>query len=121
MGKQMIKRILKAVLYVFIIVTLVFLLMRQLPIETYCVGMKPVIYLYPETETRVTVKLDLPGELTCAYPAYDGGWDNQHKIRGGSFMEMFCLDFNQPLRVVAQCSDEELEALCNDARKFLVR
>ena len=74
MGKQMIKRILKAVLYVFIIVTLVFLLMRQLPIETYCVGMKPVIYLYPETETRVTVKLDLPGELTCAYPAYDGGW-----------------------------------------------
>ena len=35
---------------------------------------KPVIYLYPETETRVTVKLDLPGELTCAYPAYDGGW-----------------------------------------------
>ena len=36
-------------------------------------------------------------------------------------MEMFCLDFNQPLRVVAQCSEEELEALCNDARKFLVR
>ena len=35
---------------------------------------KPVIYLYPETETRVTIKLDLSGELTCAYPAYDGGW-----------------------------------------------
>ena len=35
---------------------------------------KPVIYLYPETETRVTVKLDLSGELTCAYPDYDGGW-----------------------------------------------
>ena len=35
---------------------------------------KPVIYLYPETETRVTVKLGLSGELTCAYPAYDGGW-----------------------------------------------
>ena len=47
--------------------------------------------------------------------------DDQHKIRGGSFMEMFCLDFNQPLRVVAQCSPEELEALCNDARKFLVK
>ena len=45
----------------------------------------------------------------------------QHKIRGGSFMEMFCLDFNQPLRVVAQCSEEELEALCADAQKFLVR
>ena len=47
--------------------------------------------------------------------------DDQHKIHGGSFMEMFCLDFNQPLRVVAQCSPEELEALCDDARKFLVK
>ena len=47
--------------------------------------------------------------------------DSQHKIRGGSFMEMFCLDFNQPLRVVAQCSEEELEALCSDAGKFLVK
>ena len=35
---------------------------------------KPVIYLYPETETRVTVKLDLSGELTGTYPDYDGGW-----------------------------------------------
>lgn len=47
--------------------------------------------------------------------------DNQHKIRGGSFMEMFCLDFNQPLRVVAQCSEEELEALRRDADRFLVK
>ena len=74
MGKQMIKRILKAVLYVFIIVTLVFLLMRQMPIETYFVGHKPVIYLYPEETTEVTVELDLPGELTCTYPAYEDGW-----------------------------------------------
>lgn len=47
--------------------------------------------------------------------------DDQHKIRGGSFMEMFCLDFNQPLRVVAQCSEEELSALRRDAEKFLVK
>lgn len=46
--------------------------------------------------------------------------DERHKIRGGSFMEMFCLDFSQPLRVVAQCSDEELAELCADAQKFLV-
>ena len=35
---------------------------------------KPVIYLYPETETRVEVKLDLDGDLTCTYPAYGDGW-----------------------------------------------
>ena len=44
------------------------------PREEMVAEEKPVIYLYPETETRVTVKLDLPGELTCTYPAHDGGW-----------------------------------------------
>lgn len=35
---------------------------------------KPVIYLYPQVETDVTVKLDYAGELTCTYPAYKDGW-----------------------------------------------
>ena len=35
---------------------------------------KPVIYLYPERTTDVTVKLDYHGELTAVYPAYDGLW-----------------------------------------------
>ena len=35
---------------------------------------KPVIYLYPETETEVRVRLDFAGELTCTYPAYQNGW-----------------------------------------------
>ena len=35
---------------------------------------KPVIYLYPEEETEVSVRLDYDGDLTCTYPAYDGGW-----------------------------------------------
>lgn len=35
---------------------------------------KPVIYLYPETVTEVTVELDYAGELTCVYPAYEDGW-----------------------------------------------
>lgn len=35
---------------------------------------KPVIYLYPETETDVSVELLLDGKLTCTYPAYTGGW-----------------------------------------------
>ena len=35
---------------------------------------KPVIYLYPEEEMEVTVRLDLDGSLTCTYPAYDDGW-----------------------------------------------
>ena len=37
---------------------------------------KPVIYLYPETETDVHVELDLiGGELATTYPKYQNGWD----------------------------------------------
>ena len=36
-------------------------------------GAKPVIYLYPEAETEVTVSLDYDGEFTCVYPAMEGG------------------------------------------------
>lgn len=35
---------------------------------------KPTIYLYPEKETEVTVKLDLDGDLTTSWPAYGEGW-----------------------------------------------
>jgi len=35
---------------------------------------KPVIYLYPETETEVFVKLTLDGRFTCTYPKYTDGW-----------------------------------------------
>lgn len=36
---------------------------------------KPVIYLYPEEKTDVSVKLDLDGVITCAYPDYRDGWE----------------------------------------------
>ncbi len=35
---------------------------------------KPVIYLYPEAETEVTVELLLDGKFTCTYPSYNSGW-----------------------------------------------
>ena len=38
---------------------------------------KPVIYLYPQTKTEVSVKLELDGKLTVVYPNYDAkkGWN----------------------------------------------
>jgi hypothetical protein len=36
---------------------------------------KPVIYLYPKTETDVSVKLNFKGELMLTIPYYNGGWD----------------------------------------------
>ncbi len=39
------------------------------------VDYKPVIYLYPEEETEVSVNLDYNGELTVTYPEYNDGWN----------------------------------------------
>lgn len=35
---------------------------------------KPVIYLYPQEEMSVSVKLDYQGRFTSTYPAYEDGW-----------------------------------------------
>ena len=42
---------------------------REEPVDA-----KPVIYLYPEEETEICLRLDYDGELTCTYPAYGDGW-----------------------------------------------
>ena len=44
------------------------------PFEPEVRAEKPVIYLYPTENMDVTVKLDINGELTCTYPAYNDGW-----------------------------------------------
>ena len=36
---------------------------------------KPIIYLYPEKETEVSVRLDYDGELTVTWPVYEDGWN----------------------------------------------
>jgi hypothetical protein len=39
------------------------------------VALKPIIYLYPETKTDVTVRLGAPERLTASYPKYVDGWN----------------------------------------------
>lgn len=36
---------------------------------------KPIIYLYPQSETELTVKLGYPEKLTCSYPKYENEWN----------------------------------------------
>ena len=57
----------------------------------------PVIYLYPEEETEVTVRLDYQGALTCTYPALseEGTWTvtaaPDGTLTGGDGREYYCL------------------------------
>lgn len=43
---------------------------------------KPIIYLYPTVETKVTVKLLKDKNLTCSYPKYQDGWNILAKPTG---------------------------------------
>ena len=58
-------------------------------------AVKPVIYLYPEEETAVSVKLDYAGALTCVYPEYGQGWNVTARPDGTIFdekgQEYYCL------------------------------
>ena len=36
---------------------------------------KPIIYLYPERETKLSVKLGKPENITTSYPEYKNGWN----------------------------------------------
>ena len=46
------------------------------------IGGKPVIYLYPQKEQEVNVKLDLDGKFTFTYPEYNNGWNVTAKPDG---------------------------------------
>ena len=56
---------------------------------------KPVVYLYPEEETEVTVRLDYDGDLTTTYPAYADGWTvtaaPDGTLTGEDGREYYCL------------------------------
>ena len=52
-------------------------------IPTYIGGYaKPVLYLYPKKETKVTVTFDNPESLTTTYPKYDKNWIVNAKPNG---------------------------------------
>lgn len=54
---------------------------------------KPVIYLYPETETAVQVTIDPVGELFFTYPRYNNGWDVIAKPDGSLDVEGQTIDY----------------------------
>lgn len=51
---------------------------RDVQITTFVyqegVAYKPVIYLYPENTSEISVKLDINGDLLCSAPLYNDGW-----------------------------------------------
>ncbi len=49
--------------------------LRRLPhLKDAVVARKPVIYLYPEDEIDISLSLNVRGEISFSYPAYNKGW-----------------------------------------------
>ena len=74
----MIKKLIAATLSILVLMSTAAFLSACTP-EDECpantnVDAKPVIYLYPQEETQVSVTLDYDGELTCTYPALEDSW-----------------------------------------------
>jgi hypothetical protein len=44
-------------------------------IDWNMIDKKPIIYLYPQEKTELTVTLGKPENLTCSYPEYKDGWN----------------------------------------------
>ena len=73
-----------------------------------------IIHLHSVRDVNEFVALSAP---LCSVTLSDGS----RSVDGKSFMEMFCLDLCGPLRVDADCSEEELAAFCGDVERFLIR
>lgn len=59
------------VLIIAAIIFIAYLCIRPM----FALNYKPVIYLYPEKQTDVSVSLELNGNFTCTYPPYTNGWN----------------------------------------------
>lgn len=46
--------------------------------------------------------------------------DDNHRVNGKSFMEMFCLNFSQRLIAALDCSGSELERIHSEFQRFFV-
>ena len=64
----------KRLLVLCLTLLLLFTLVGCRPFGEEQADAKPVIYLYPEEETEVTVKVHYAGTLTTTWPAYEDGW-----------------------------------------------
>lgn len=94
--KEIARIILKWLITLLCATFIVFAIMSLVPGDPgSCILAKPVIYLYPEETTDVTVELTLDGELTTVYPTYDNGWHITAQPDGtltdASGREYYCL------------------------------
>lgn len=75
-NKLIITMIIGLVLILITIIAIVVVLAYLLPMNVVDAPLaKPIIYIYPEEEIELTIKVGYPNNLTCTYPTYNDGWN----------------------------------------------
>ena len=72
----------RAIICSVIIIVVLMLLFAFIENASSTVNHKPIIYIYPEREQEVEVKLLDKDLLTCSYPKYKSGWNVIAKPNG---------------------------------------
>lgn len=96
---------------------------RPTPTDPYYTVDKPMIYLYPEREQSVEVKLNSPERLTVSYPAYVDSWnvvarpDGTLKDKNGR--ELYGLYYESLPKTEFKVEDEGFVVIKEDSAKFL--
>ena len=85
---------------------------------------KPILYLYPEDETEVSVLLGKADNLTVSYPRYEGGWNVLAKPNGElkdlkTGRELYALYYESKLDTEYTVQDEGFVVKGADAAAFL--
>ena len=66
---------------------------NEKPLNLMVTDDKPIIYLYPEREQEISVKLGQPENIICSYPEYKTEWNVIAKPNG----DLIDLDTNRNL------------------------
>lgn len=85
---------------------------------------KPIIYLYPEEETEVSVKLDNKNQITTSYPKYIDGWNVLAKPNGDltdleTGKNLYALYYESDAIVPAEIKEDGFIVKGEDIAEFL--
>ena len=85
---------------------------------------KPVIYLYPEMDSTISVRVSKPEDIICEYPEYDTGWTVVAKPNGDlkylkTGRNLYALYYESDSTVNAKIEKDGFIVKGEDASRFL--
>ncbi|MBP5674955.1 hypothetical protein J6W91_01340, partial [Candidatus Saccharibacteria bacterium] len=96
---------------------------EKVPEDPYVTIDKPIVYLYPEKETKVSVKLGSPEKVTVSYPEYINSWNVVAKpdgtLKDGTGREFYGLYYEAKPTTEFSVSNTGFVVKKEDAAKFL--